>query len=205
MPPQNQQENVSVDAEHCVPAGTGMSTCILDQSLFWSFMSLCTVITLHYGSIELHDAAGVVQHKIQSHEWKPIITSGAESAQKATSNDGFPRVTLYLCYTTSLRCCVVVFPYSRLNQNSRKTIFTEYMIFRQIATSWSYIHLLCQKRWHKSFFWAKCLTTQSTVGTRILPMGQRYQRASFLEVIRESCLSSDLIGSPDTNLHTAAP
>ena len=79
------------------------------------------------------------------------------------------------------------------------------MIFRQIATSWSYIHLLCQKRWHKSFFWAKCLTTQSTVGTRILPMGQRYQRASFLEVIRESCLSSDLIGSPDTNLHTAAP
>ena len=28
---------------------------------------------------------------------------------------------------------------------TRKTIFIEYPIFRQIATSWSEIHLLCQK------------------------------------------------------------
>ena len=156
MPPQNQQENVSVDAEHCVPAGTGMSTCILDQSLFWSFMSLCTVITLHYGSIELHDAAGVVQHKIQSHEWKPIITSGAESAQKATSNDGFPRVTLYLCYTTSLRCCVVVFPYSILNQKREKRYLQNFPFSAKLQQVGQKFTSCVKKKWHEVSFKAKC-------------------------------------------------
>ena len=84
-------------------------------------------------------------------------------------------------------------------------ILTEYMIFRQTATSWSYIHLVCQKRWHKSFFWAKCLTTQFIVHTRILLMVLMHQRAPFLEVIRDLChqTSPGVLQQPPDSVTTA--
>ena len=63
-------------------------------------------------------------------------------------------------------CSCIPILYIELEE--RKTIFIEFPIFRQIATSWSEIHLLCQKEVAWSFFQGKMPRKQYTVNSSSL-------------------------------------